>query len=621
MSILDLILGRPLATSEERAEHIGVAAGIPIFGLDALSSAAYGPEAAMTLLIPLGLLGVHYAMPISLCIITLLLIVFFSYRQTIAAYPGGGGSYTVARENLGTFVGLFAAAALLIDYVLTAAVGISAGIGALTSALPNLLPHRLAFCLGALIILTLVNLRGLRESGGVFMFPTYLFLGCMFIAIAITLFKSLLSGGHPAPVVAPPAPPSATAAIGLWILLKAFSSGCTALTGVEAVSNGVKAFHEPTAKTAQQTLGVIIVALVLMLAGIAYGANVYHIAATDPNGNSYQSVLSMLLLAVAGRNWFYYIAILSILLVLIFSANTAFADFPRVLRVLAEDFFVPLSFANRGRRLVYSEGIVVLALLTGGLLILFDGVTDRLIPLYAVGAFLAFTFSQAGMVKHWMKRQGPRQWGNIAVNALGAFCTGVTVLVVAVTKFMDGAWVTVLLIPAILIVMYRVRRHYRYVSNQVQNVEPLNVSGLTKPLVVLPMPYWSLISQKALRHALEISTEIKVLHVSEEDSPDKFCQSWKHYVEDPTAAAGLPLPQLIQLHSEYRFVIAPIVEFIMKLARENPGRRIVTIVPELVERRWYAYFLHTQRAALLKATLLMKGNDQISVLNIPWYIK
>ena len=621
LSIIDFLLGKPLATSEERAEQIGVTAGIPIFGLDALSSAAYGPEAAMTLLIPLGMAGVGYIMPLSLCIITLLLIVFFSYRQTISAYPQGGGSYTVARENLGTFPGLLAATALMIDYVLTAAVGISAGIGALVSADPGLIKHRLLLCLAALVILTIVNLRGLREAGGIFMFPTYLFLICMFVAIAIAVAKAITSGGHPTPVIAPPIAPAATEAVGLWILLKAFSSGCTALTGVEAVSNGVKAFHEPTAPTAQKTLGVIIVALVLMLGGIAYSAHIYKIAATDPNAGNYQSLLSMMLLAVAGRGWFYFVSIGSILLVLIFSANTAFADFPRVCHVLSEDFFVPLSFANRGRRLVYTEGIMVLAVLTGGLLILFDGVTDRLIPLYAVGAFLAFTLSQAGMVKHWLRQEGKRQYGNIFVNALGAVCTGITVVVVAVTKFMEGAWVTVLLIPALLILMYRVRGHYSRVQGQVKSTKPLDLANLQPPLVVIPMPYWGLVSQKALRHAMEISHDVKVLHVAEEDKPDEFCSRWKHYVEDPAEAAGLPKPELIQLHSPYRFVITPIVDYVCKVANDNPGRRVVAIVPELVERRWYAYFLHTQRATLLKAALLMKGNDQISVLNIPWYIK
>jgi len=259
--------------------------------------------------------------------------------------------------------------------------------------------------------------------------------------------------------------------------------------------------------------------------------------------------------------------------------------------------------------------------LTAGLLILFDGVTDRLIPLYAVGAFLAFTFSQAGMVKHWLRREGKRQWGNIFVNALGALCTGITVIVVAVTKFMDGAWVTVLLIPLMLTVMYRVRRHYNKVSQQIDTTAPLDLSNLQQPLVIVPMPYWSLLSQAALRQALEISREIKVLHVWGEDQPDKFCSEWKSFVEDPAEKAGLPKPELIQLNSPYRFVTAPIVEFVCKMATENPSRRIIAIVPELVERRWYNYFLHTQRAAVLKAMLLMKGSDNISVLNMPWYIK
>jgi amino acid transporter len=620
MSIIDFLLGKPLATSEERAEQIGVAAGIPIFGLDALSSAAYGPEAAMTLLIPLGLASVHYILPLTGCLITLLIIVFFSYRQTIRAYPGGGGSYTVAHENLGTFPGLLAAAALMIDYVLTAAVGISAGIGALTSAVPSLHKDTLLLCLGALVILTVVNLRGVRESGGLFMLPTYLFLGCILAAVCIGAFKILSSGGHPTPVVPLPAPPAATEAVGLWVLLKAFSSGCTALTGVEAVSNGVKAFHEPTVETAQRTLGVIIVSLVLMLGGIAFVAQGYHITATDPNGNQYQSVLSMLLLAVAGRGMFYFVSIGAILLVLVFSANTAFADFPRVCRILAEDNFMPVSFANRGRRLVYSEGILVLTGLTGALLIIFGGVTDRLIPLYAVGAFMAFTLSQAGMVKHWMREQG-NHGHNIFINALGAFGTGVTTIVVAVTKFVDGAWIIALLLPAMLLLMYKVRRHYNRVSDQVKSIEPLDMSDLHEPVVVIPMPYWSRIGQMALRQAMEISKEIKVLHVAEEDKPDAFCARWYEYVEAPADKAGYPRPELIQLHSPYRFVVGPIVDYVCKISDENPGRRVVAIVPELVERRWYAYFLHTQRAALLKYSLLIKGNDHISVLNIPWYIK
>jgi len=621
LTLIDFLIGRPIATSEERAEQVGVAAGIPIFGLDALSSAAYGPEAALTLLIPLGIVGTAYILPLSISIIILLVIVFFSYRQTIATYPGGGGSYTVAHQNLGTFPGLLAAAALMIDYVLTAAVGISAGIGALISAVPSWQSRTLPLCLIALVLITIANLRGQREAGGIFMFPTYLFLICMFAMIGIGVVKAILAGGYPAPVIAPPVAPKALEAIGLWILLKAFASGCTALTGVEAVSNGVKAFREPTVKTAQHTLGIIIAALIVMLGGIAYLAKVYHIVATDPVAPGYQSVLSMLFLAVSGRGPFYYVSIGSILLVLVFSANTAFADFPRVCRVIADDGFLPLSFANRGRRLVFSEGIIVLAVITGGLLTIFRGVTDRLIPLYAVGAFLAFTLSQAGMVAHWKREGGPAAIPNMFVNGLGALATGATVLVVIVAKFLDGAWITVVMIPALLSLMYVVRRHYNHVREQVSTSTPVDVSNLQPPLVIIPMPYWSHMAKYSLRMAFEISHEIRVVHVAVEDKPDEFCARWSHLVLEPAAQAKLPAPELIQLHSPYRFVIGPIVDYVVKAANENPKRRIVAIIPELVERRWYAYFLHTQRAALLKTMLLMKGNHRISVLNMPWYVK
>jgi amino acid transporter len=618
LTLTDFLIGKPIATSEERAEQIGTAAGIPIFGLDALSSAAYGPEAALTLLIPLGVLGSAYILPLSISIVTLLIIVFFSYRQTIAAYPGGGGSYTVAHENLGTFPGLLAASALMIDYVLTAAVGISAGIGALVSAAPSLQSKTLPLCLLALLLLTIANLRGQREAGGIFMFPTYLFLICMFAMIGIGIAKVLFAGGHPTPVIAPPVAPKALEMVGAWILLKAFASGCTALTGVEAVSNGVKAFREPTVKTAQRTLGIIIAALIVMLGGIAYLVKAYQVVATDPSAPGYDSVLSMLLLAVSGRGWFYYVSIASILLVLVFSANTAFADFPRVCRVIADDGFLPLSFANRGRRLVYSEGIIVLAVITAILLTIFGGVTDRLIPLYAVGAFLAFTLSQAGMVAHW-KREGGN-YGNMFVNGLGAFVTGVTVLVVLVAKFMDGAWVTAFMIPFLLAIMYFVRRHYNRVRDQVKTSTPLDVSDLQAPLVIIPMPHWSRMAKYSLRMAFEMTHEIRVVHVAEEDKPDEFCGLWTHLVAEPAARANLPTPELIQIFSPYRFVVGPIVDYVIKTAEENPRRRIVTIIPELVEHKWYAYFLHTQRAALLKTMLLMKGNHRISVLNMPWYL-
>src|SRR5277367_1589323 len=462
MNILDLVVGKPIQTSEERAEQIGPSAGVPIFGLDALSSAAYGPEAALSLLIPLGLLGVQYIIPISAAIITLLVIVYFSYRQTIAAYPSGGGSYTVARFNLGAFPSLLAAAALLADYILTAAVGISAGVGALISAVPSLQPHTVSMCVGILVLITIFNLRGVRDAGSIFMVPTYLFVGTLLITIIGGMIRVVATNGHPVPVTPlPPATQAATPFVGYamaWLLVKVFASGCTALTGVEAVSNGVKAFREPGVKNAQRTLTVIIFLLAILLAGISYLVKAYGIVATDPGQPGYQSLLSMLIAAVFGRGIFYYVTIASILMVLSFSANTAFADFPRLCRAVAQNNYLPHVFGYRGRRLVYTYGIVVLAVLCGGVLILFGGVTDRLIPLYAVGAFLAFTLSQAGMVMHWFKNRGPGWVKSALVNGLGALVTGTTTVVVLVAKFTQGAWITLLFIPFTIFLFVMVRR-------------------------------------------------------------------------------------------------------------------------------------------------------------------
>src|SRR5271155_96788 len=464
MNIIDLIVGKPLRTTDERAEQIGPPAGVSIFGLDGLSSAAYGPEAALSLLIPLGLLGVRYIVPISVAIITLLIIVYFSYLQTIAAYPSGGGSYTVARFNLGSSASLLAAAALLTDYILTAAVGISAGVGALVSAVPSLQPHTVSLCVGILALITVLNLRGVRDAGVAFMIPTYLFVGTLMIMIVGGMIRVLISGGHPAPVTALPAAGPVTATVTYWLLLKVFASGCTALTGVEAVSNGVRAFREPGVKNAQRTLTIIIFALAVMLAGISYLVKAYNITATDPGQPGYQSVLSMLLLAVFGKGLFYYVTIASILLVLSLSANTAFADFPRLCRAIAQNNYLPHAFAYRGRRLVYTYGIGVLAVLCAAILIIFRGVTDRLIPLYAVGAFLAFTLSQSGMVVHWWKHRRAHWEKSAFINGLGAFVTAITVIVVLVAKFVEGAWITLLFIPVCIYLFTVVRRHYHAVK-------------------------------------------------------------------------------------------------------------------------------------------------------------
>jgi amino acid transporter len=619
MSLADLLFGRPLASSEERAEKIGPAAGIPIFGLDALSSAAYGPEAALTLLIPLGVAGIHYILPITFSILVLLTILYFSYRQTIAAYPGGGGSYTVARENIGPAAGLLAASALMIDYVLTAAVGISAGVGALGSAVPSLQPHTLGLCLGILLIVTVVNLRGLREAGVAFMIPTYLFVGCLFLMIGAGIVKAALAGGNPTPAEPVPHLPAATTAVSLWLLLKVFSSGCAAMTGVEAVSNGVKAFREPTAPNAQKTLTVIILILMVLLAGIAYLAFAYHIGATDPDKN-YESVLSMLLRAIFGRGVFYYVSIGAILLVLSLSANTAFADFPRLCRIIAHDSYLPHSFTSTGRRLVYSNGIYVLAILTGGLLTLFKGVTDRLIPLYAVGAFMAFTLSQAGMVRHWRRQGGG--WHSIAVNGIGAFATGVTTLVVLLAKFAEGAWVTVLLIPSMLALMIWVRRHYNRARGEIATQEPADFKRLQRPIVIMPIGGWNMVSQKALRFAYTLSSEIHAIHISAGDETDSaFCKDWDHVAAAPARDAGLPEPQLVVIDSPYRFVLTPILNYVLEVEARNPSRQIAVLLPEMVERHWFHYFLHNQRAEILKTWLLVKGNQRIVLVNVPWYLQ
>src|SRR6201989_2199413 len=393
MSLFDVLFGKPLATSAEQDEHIGVAAGIPIFGLDGLTSAAYGPEAAMTLLIPLGLWGVsHYLLPIFTAILCLLVIVYFSYRQTIEAYPNGGGSYTVASENLGDGAGLLAAAALMIDYILTAAVGISAGVTALTSAVPPLQRHTLLICLTSLVLLVLVNLRGVKDTGTAFILPTFLFVGTLLTLIAVGMWKTVMTGGHPMPVapVPPPLPP-AVGALGTWMLLKAFASGCAAMTGVEAVANGGMAFGEPRVKRAQRTLTVIIGILMVLLFGIAYLAKAYRVMPMEPDAVHFQSLLSLLVTVVFGRGWFYYLTMGSVLLALALSANTAFADFPRLTREIAGKDYLPHVFIVRGRRLLFSHGIYALTGFTAVILILAHGVTDFLIPLYAIGAFMAFT--------------------------------------------------------------------------------------------------------------------------------------------------------------------------------------------------------------------------------------
>jgi hypothetical protein len=453
------------------------------------------------------------------------------------------------------------------------------------------------------------------------MLPTYLFVVSLLGLIALGIWKVIAAGGHPTPVLAPPSMPAAVEVLSVWLILKAFASGCTAMTGVEAVSNGVRAFREPVAKTAQFTLTIIIAILIVLLLGIAFLVRAYHIGATDPGSPGYQSTLSMLLAAVTGRGWYYWVSIVSIVLVLALSANTAFADFPRLCRVIAGNGYLPYSFSIRGRRLVYSQGIYVLSVLAAVLLTIFGGVTDRLIPLYAVGAFLAFTLSQSGMVVHWRKSNDPRAKRYMLVNGIGAIATGLTVGVVLVAKFVEGAWITVLLIPTLIGVLIAIKRHFDSIAKAITETEPLPTQSICEPLVVVPIERWNKISARGLRFAVSLSKEIKVVHTWFDDKDvDGLAASWTRLVEQPARDAGLPVPELVCLNSPFRYILTPVVDYVLDLSQKNPDREIAVIVPELVEHKWYHYALHNQRAQGLKALLLIKGNDRITTMTIPWYL-
>ena len=621
MAISDWLFGRRLATLEEENQRVGVLAGIPMLGLDALASAAYGPEAALTLLIPLGIGGVAHIGPITTLIIALLAVVYFSYRQTIAAYPHGGGSYTVAKDNLGVTAGLLAAAALLLDYVLVVAVGVSAGVGALVSAIPVLQPYTLPLCLATLAMITIVNLRGVRESGVAFILPTYLFIFSLLGVIALGIYKTIATGGHPVAVEPPATLPNVATVAPFWLLMRSFASGCTAMTGVEAVSNGVSAFREPSVNYARRTLTAIIALLAILLAGIAYLCHVYGVGATMPGEAGYDSVLSQLVAAIVGRGVIYYITIGAVLAVLALSANTGFADFPRLCRVIAQDGYLPSAFAHRGRRLVYSHGILVLAGLSGVLLIVFRGITDSLIPLFAVGAFLAFTLSQAGMVEHWRKVGGPGATRFMLINGLGAACTAVTLIVVLVSKFVEGAWITALLVPALLVMFSSVHAHYKAVAREVISKEPLNAAGLQPPIALLPIRGWSSITRKALRIAMKVSPEVYVLHIAgDEQAVLDLEDSWAERVRKPALDAGVPAPQLIVIFSPFRQLYGPLMQVVADLQRSHPNRDLAVIVPELVATKWYHYILHNHTAAIIKAYLLFSGLRRVIVVNVPWYL-
>jgi len=631
-SLTKLLIGRPVANREAEGRKLGILTGVPAMGLDGLGSAAYGPEAALTILAATGAAGLAHIGSITWVILLLSAILCFSYWQTIAAYPGNGGSYIVAKDNLGTNTGLLAAAALMLDYLLNVAVGISAGVGALTSAIPALHSYTLWLCLGILAAITLMNLRGTRESGVAWAVPTYLFVASFGFVLAWGTYQLISAGGRPHAVVPPPGAPQPTEAVTLWLLLRAFASGCTAMTGVEAVSNGVNAFREPKVRHAHGTLVAIVVILGVLLLGIAHIAQGYGVMAMDQTKDGYQSVLSQLVGAVYGRGWFYYVAIGSVLAVLCLSANTSFVGFPRLCHLVAKDGFLPRPFAVAGRRLVYSVGILFLAAGAAGLLIAFGGITDRLIPLFAVGAFLSFTLSQAGMAAHWRRaaHRGSRgRHAKLAINGLGALATGLALVIILAAKFIEGAWLTAIVIPCTIVLLRAVRRYYDEIDRQVLRGSHrcIDLRPQAPPVVLVPIRRWDRLARKAVEYALRLSPDVTALHLTNLEGPDvedqqaRLRQDWHEFVEQPALRMGLEPPKLRLLPSEFRSMTAPLLRAIQDAERRSPGRPVTVILPELVEGRWWGYLMHANRERRLRARLLRDGGPAVIVSSVPWQLR
>jgi amino acid transporter len=623
MDLWGILIGRRLANREAKARKITALEGVPAMGLDGLGSSAYGPEAALTILIPLGAEGLHLIRPIMVAILVLLAVLYMSYRQTIEAYPNNGGSYIVAKENLGANAGLLAASALMIDYVLNVAVGISAGVGALTSAIPQLHPYTLELCLAVLALITMVNLRGTLEAGLVFSVPTYLFVASLGGVLLLGVIKTLVAGGSPVPVVPPPPLSAAGQTVTLWLLLRAFASGCTAMTGVEAVGNGVSAFRDPTVKHAHHTLTWIVLTLGLLLAVISYLAPIYGVGAMDQTQPGYQSVLSQLAGAIVERGVIYFIAIGSVLAVLCLSANTSFVDFPRVCRLVARDGYLPRSFAMPGRRLVYSVGILWLAATAGFLLTVFGGITDRLIPLFALGAFMAFTLSQLGMSFHWLRRKGNRI--RLLINGTGAAGTGCALVVILAAKFIEGAWIVVLVIPCVLALLKTINRYYEMIDRQLRDEGPIWLGGLQPPIAVLPLQRWDRLAEKAVRYALLMAPDVIAIHLTKLEGPDaeehvgRLRREWRDEVERPSRSAGLTPPKLVISPSPYRSFAGRLLKHLAEIEAEHPGRPVLVVIPEVVKEHWWDHLLlDSSRIRRLRAALLRHGGPDLAVVTVPW---
>src|SRR5262245_11624279 len=531
-------------------------------------------------------------------------IVVFSYRQTIHAYPSGGGAYIVAKENLGRLPSLIAAASLLIDYVLTVSVSIAAGVAAITSAVPHWHLQPVVLCLAFVAILMLGNLRGIRESGRLFAGPTYFFIGSILMMIAVGAWRYLTGTLEPVPV-SEHGLPAGTTALPLFVLLTAFSNGCTALTGVEAVSNGVPAFRPPESRNAAQTLVWMAVLAITMFTGITLLAHAYGVAPNDS-----ETVVSQIARATfGGRGWLYYAVQAATMAILVLAANTAYADFPRLASILARDRFVPRQFMNQGDRLVFSNGILILSALASGLLIVFGGDTHALIPLYMIGVFVSFTLSQAGMVLHWRTLGGPGWKTSAAINGFGALVTGLGLIIVAITKTAEGAWIIIVMIPVLVALFEITRRHYEHVATELTLHDWIpGPSG--RHVLLVPIGGIQRAVVKALQYARTLSDDVRAVYVEIDPAATQSIRGlwpqWGQKVE------------LVVLESPFRSLMEPLLEYIEEVQARDPNGYVTVILPEFVPRRLWQHLLHNQHALLIKGALLFKPN--IVVTSVPFHI-
>lgn len=586
------LIGPPLPTSAQALERVTNVAGLAILSSDALSSVAYATEETLRVLMLAGSSVLGLSIPIAVAITALLTIVTLSYRQTIRAYPSGGGAYIVAHENLGLYPGLIAAAALMIDYVLTVTVSVAAGSAALTSAIPSLQSHTVELCIVSILILMTANLRGLRAAGKLFMLPTYTFILSIFLLIVVGFFHA---ASETTPVAYPVLPFQEP--FSLFLLFRAFASGCTAMTGVEAISNGVMVFKSPEWKNARLTMLYMSAILGSMFLGITYLAHQYRILPTSD-----QTVLSSLGHQVFGNNPLYYCLQAATLLILLLAANTSYSDFPRLSSLLAKDSFLPRQLMLLGDRLVYSNGIILLSILAIFLVVIFRGNVNAIIPLYAVGVFTSFTLSQVGMVRHWFKERTSGWRTSAAINGVGAIATLIVLSVIIITKFALGAWLIVIAIPLVVVLFTSIHRHYHDVAQRLKLGDAKSRAYASRPQFVAGThPAVVLVGQlhkgtvEALDYARTIADEIVAVHVDiGYTNRAQLQQQWQQLESD------IPL---VILYSPYRSIIEPIVNFVSSYEAQYQGAFSTVIIPTFVTRHWWENVLHNQSAYFLKAAL------------------